>query len=328
MPKCVNGGWFIANHMKDFFLDDFSSVNAKDGKEAIIRLMASDVLGEEQYEKLELRYYDMFRNYDCVTKEALGSSRYKGSKPWDFSNGIMPHKRNNRPYSDTTAIPIPISHYMFKEMRAKLIKEKQLDGAVVGLDLPTWFNLSSSDRLMIVAQDPLRNPKWYYECNAAICSSPFGQHDRVWRENGRGGKRVALMINALVAPLHGYGVYLTDAYKYYLCGWKNNSKYRVGLAKDTDRLQLYQDILNKEIEIVRPKIIVTLGGATKKVVETIVRRNDVRILSLPHFSGSAQGYFLSSETYGRIKSQLRLKDNSIESQAAVFAYAIINNLEL
>lgn len=314
--------------MKKFFLDDFSSVCAQNGKEAIIRLLASDVLGEEQYEKLTLRYYDMSRNFDCVTEDAKNKphSHYENCVAWNFSASIMPHGRYGRYYSDTTAVPIAITHTNFKDMRSKFIKDYHLDGAVVGLDLPTWFNLSSSRRVMIIAQDPLRNPKWYHECNTAICSSPFGQHGREWRENGRGGKRISFLSRSLIDL--GYGVYFTDAYKYYFCGWKDDSKYHVGLTKDPDTLQAYQDILSKEIEIVCPKIIVTLGNAAKKAVKNLIKRNDVRVLSLPHFSGSAQGYFLSSETYSRIKSQLRLKDNSIESQATVFAYAIINNMEL
>lgn len=322
--------------MKDFFLDDFSYVNAEDGKDAIIRLLASDVLGPEQYEKLALRYYDMSRNFDCVTEDAKNKphSHYENCVAWNFSTSIMPHGRYGRYYSDTTAVPIAITHPNFKDMRSKFIKDYHLDGAVVGLDLPTWFNLSSSRRVMIIAQDPLRNPKWYHECNAAICSSPFGLHSREHRDNGRGGLRMMLLIKALIKQC--YGVYLTDSYKYYLNGWKQDKScesFEVGesvhipISKAPKELEAYHEILKKEIAIIQPTIIVAMGKVAQKALKSIMPEKDLQILSLPHFSGAAQGYYLNSDIYQNIKTRLRLKNDSTESQAAIFAHAIINNIE-
>lgn len=317
------------SRMKKYFLDDFSSVCAQNGKEAIIRLLASDVLGEEQYEKLTLRYYDMSRNFDCVTEDAKNKphSNYTDCALWEFTPSIMPHSRNGKCYSDTTAVPIAITHTNFKDTRSKFIKDYHLDGAVVGLDLPTWFNLSSSRRVMIIVQDPLRNPKWYHECNAAICSSPFGLHSREHRDSGRGGLRMMLLIKALIN--NGYGVYFTDAYKYYLCGWNETEKkkFKVPLTKDHRILMAYHDILLKEIEIVHSNLIVTMGNASKNAVNAILDERYFDILHLPHFSGAAQGRIIHSKEYSDYKAVIGISkdDNSIESQAKIFAYAIQHN---
>lgn len=315
--------------MKDFFLDNFSSVNAKDGKEAIIRLLASDVLGQAQYEKITLRYDDMSRNFDCVTEYAKyrPNSNYTNCALWKFAPSVVPHSRNGRCYTDTTAVPIAITHTIFKDMRNKLIQDDELDGAVVGLDLPTWFNLSSSNRVMIIAQDPLRNPKWYHECNAAICSSPFGQHSREHRDSGRGGRRIKLLIEALINK--GYGVYLTDAYKYYLCGWNEAERKKIMAPHTIDYriLKAYHDILLKEIEIVNPNVIVTMGNASKKAVNAVLAERHFDILHLPHFSGAAQGRIIHSKEYSDYKAEIGIskRDNSVKSQAIIFAYAIQHN---
>lgn len=296
--------------MKTYFLDQFSSPDYPDGKEAIIDLVASGILGDEQYEKIKLRYQDMSRNFD------------KYADDWEFSPGVepLPDLRD----WDTSA-PIPVTHKNFKNLRSELInRTPSMTGAVIGHDLPSWFNLASSERVMIVAQDALRNPKYYHNCDAAICSSPFGQHGRLWRENGRGGKRFAILIDELIKS--GYGIYLTDAKKYYLCGWDEvkSKKLHVRPIKEPIILEAYHDILQKEIKIVQPKVIVAMGKKAQKAVDLVMGQDDPRILRLPHFSGSAQWVLSKSKKYNEIK---RKDDKPIKEQAKTYAYAIINNIE-
>lgn len=179
---------------------------------------------------------------------------------------------------------------------------------------------------MIVAQDPLRNPEWYYECDAAICSSPFGQHGREHRE--KGGKRFSLLINNLVD--NGYGVYLTDCYKYYLCGWSatDGRKIKSPLTKDVEILRAYLDIILKEISIIEPTVIVTMGNVARNTLNNILANDNLTILNLPHFSGAAQRRILQSKKYNGIKNELSCPDNTIYTQAKVYSHAIINEIEL
>ncbi|MDE6265601.1 MAG: uracil-DNA glycosylase family protein [Paramuribaculum sp.] len=312
------------------FLDNFSSREIHNGMEEILTLYAKDVLGDKQIDKLRLRYHDMKKNFDNVTHDALPN--YKNADEWVFSEGIRPHGReaDGSYYQDTSSVPIPVTHHLFRHLRTDFIKKHkeaghQIDGAVLGLDLPIWFNLSSKNKIMIVAQDPLRNPKWYYECNAAICSSPFGQHGREHRE--KGGKRFSLLINNLVD--NGYGVYLTDCYKYYLCGWSvtDGKKIKSPLTKDVEILRAYHDIILKEISIVEPTVIVTMGNVARNALNNILAKDNLTILNLPHFSGAAQGRILQSTAFHHIKANIGLPidDNSTIAQAKVFTYAICNN---
>lgn len=320
--------------MKDQFLDDFASDAINNGKDAILHLLASCVLGDNQYDLLRFRYEDMVRNYDCVTADGKLKRRYLNDdsvKVWEFSEGVKPHRRQNTQgeyYSDTCSVKIPITHPFFSKLRNNVISENNYKGAVIGLDLPTWFNLRSDNRIMIVAQDPLRDPTWYHECKEAICSSPFGLHGREWRENGRSGCRIALLVERLIDS--GYGVYLTDAYKFFVRGWTFDEQKAdiLPLTKDSVAINLYREILMQEIEIIRPNVIVTLGNAACKALDSILGEGDYRILHLTHFSGSAQGKVLDSSNYAEIKEILGLNDNSVETQASAYAYAIEHSIEI
>lgn len=314
--------------LRDTFLDDFNNA----GKKAVLRLLASDILGSEQYELLVRRYDDMSRNFDCVTADGKKKNRYKNdstAQVWTFYEGVKPHRRidtKGEYYQDTCSVKIPISHPFFSKLRPETIEKYSLDGAVIGLDLPTWFNLQSDKRVMIVAQDPLRDPEWYHECKEAICSSPFGLHGREWREDGRGGRRMTLLVDKLIND--GCGVYLTDAYKYFLKGWKDGKGRDLSLTQEQETLRLYRDIIKKEIEIVHPDVIVCLGEKASKALTKIDSGYSVPVLSMTHFSGSAQGFLLAKPEYIRIKKMLNLTDDSVETQASVYAFAIVNGLEI
>ena len=174
------------------FLDD------KEIAGRIYEMLANDILGKEQLEKIKLRYYDMSRNFFKYSKDEAEKSGYKDSV-WEFSPGLEPFKPAGWKccYEDTTTVPIPITHPDFIDLTLREVKR-----GAIGLDLPTWFNLKDNDkRIMIIAQDPLRGNTWYsdvdkfpkgktgskedYICVDALVSSPFGLHGRGWREKWR-----------------------------------------------------------------------------------------------------------------------------------------------
>ena len=147
---------------------------------------------------------------------------------------------------------------------------------------------------MIIAQDPLRGNTWYsdvdkfpkgktgrkedYICVDALVSSPFGLHGRGWRENKRGGGRMALLVEKLIK--HGYGVYLTDCRKYFVYDASESAEYSKG------KKEIYKSILHKEIDIVKPKSIVALGNQAYSYCHEQIG-DDARLLYVPHFSGAA-----------------------------------------
>ena len=121
------------------FLDD------KDIACRIYDMLANDILGKEQLEKIKLRYDDMYRNFFNYSKEEAGKLIKSGREAcvWEFSKGVEPFtpKGWNRYYEDTITVPIPITHPDFKDLTTRTEKR-----GAIGLDLPTWFNMKNNDK--------------------------------------------------------------------------------------------------------------------------------------------------------------------------------------
>ena len=282
----------------------------------IYAMLANDLLGEEQLEKIKLRYYDMHRNFFNYSKdeaEELGKSGRKVGT-WNFSKGVEPFmpKGWTRHYEDTITVPIPITHPNFIDLSTRT----EHRGAI-GLDLPTWFNLKDNDRrIMIIAQDPLRGNKWYFDaffkdgnyvCIDALVASPFGLHGKSWRDTKSGGGRMKLLVGKLIEQ--GYGIYLTDCRKYFVYDHKESDIY------SSAKKGIYKDILKKEIDIIRPECIVAMGNkAYNYCVELL--GNNPKLKHLPHFSGAATW---------RAKQEFDIKDKvSIEELADRYVTKIVD----
>lgn len=251
----------------------------------IYNLLASKLLGKEQYDKIFTRYEDMKANFFNYPKYYVKGNRSE----WIFSEGLTPFQPNGYDsyYTDTTAVPIPITHPDFIDLTVR--KEKR---GAIGLDFPIWFQVNEDNPfIMIVAQDPLRNAYWYgdrngecedFICNDAIVSSPFGLQDSNHREKGNGGKRIWLLVQSLIK--RGYNVYLTDCRKYFVYDHKESDKYTT-----SEKNEIYKDILNKEIEIIKPKLIVTLGHSAAIYCKMLLGKDERQSGYLPHLSGAANG---------------------------------------
>lgn len=261
----------------------------------IYEMLANDILGKEQLEKIKFRYDDMYRNFFNYSKEEAGKLIKSGTEAcvWEFSKGVEPFtpKGWNRYYEDTITVPIPITHPDFKDLTTRTEKR-----GAIGLDLPTWFNIKNTDkRIMLVAQDPLRDNTWYsdvdnpdvpektgckenYICIDALVASPFGLHGKSWRSKKNGGGRMALLVEKLIE--HGYGVYLTDCRKYFVYDHKESAEY------SKEKKSIYKAILQKEIGIVNPQRIVAVGNEAYDYCHELIG-DDVRLLHVPHISGLA-----------------------------------------
>ena len=271
------------------FLDD------KEIAYQIYEMLANDILGKEQLEKIKFRYDDMYRNFFNYSKEEAGKLIKSGTEAcvWEFSKGIEPFtpKGWNRYYEDTITVPIPITHPDFKDLTTRTEKR-----GAIGLDLPTWFNIKNTDkRIMLVAQDPLRDNTWYsdvdnpdvpektgckenYICIDALVASPFGLHGKSWRDKKNGGGRMALRVEKLIE--HGNGVYLTDCRKYFVYDHKESAEY------SKKKKNIYKAILQKEIGIVNPQRIVAVGNEAYDYCHELIG-DDARLLHVPHISGLA-----------------------------------------
>lgn len=201
----------------------------------------------------------MQENYDCNCAQWQGR----------FGCGMRPF----RGYTDTTAVPMPITHPVFG------LDFTAIGKGAIGLDLPVWFHIGSSKRIMLIAQDPLRSKRWYGECREAVVSSPFGLHDAEHRARGNGGRMVYELVCRLVSG--GYGIYLTDARKFFVYDHPTSDAH-AALRKD-----VYADILRREIAAVEPALCVCFGRQAERVVSAMGL--GAEILGLPHLSGAARG---------------------------------------
>ena len=222
--------------------------------------MAGSLLGAAQHRRIVARYRQMRQGYDCTYDE------------WQSLFTPQLHPFDN--YPDTTAVTMPVRHEPFSQDFAGIGQ------GAIGLDLPTWFNIRPGNRrVMLVFQDPLRDADSYGACCDAVLSSPFGLHDKTHREHPHGGKMAEELVKRLVAA--GYGVYLTDARKYFVHDRKTTRAY------SRTRMPLYADILKREIDLVQPAVCLAIGRVAERALAAVV--TDVPRGELPHLSGTARG---------------------------------------
>lgn len=261
--------------------------------DAVPYLIAENLLGIQQLNKLRQRYKQMKKCYD--------SSYAEWQK--EFSTDLKPFNG----YTDTTSVCIPILHPSFKQ------EFKDIAKGAIGLDLPVWFNMQTNNfRIMFIAQDPLRNPKWYEECHDIVISSPFGLHDATHRKKGNGGKLMNSITEELVK--RGVAIYLTDANKYFLHDKRTSKIYT------EKKIRIYADILQKEINLVNPNLCVCLGKKSKNILDKCTV--NVKTIVLPHLSGTARGAI--------IKRFPKLKDikATVENITNVYINEIVESLKV
>lgn len=250
--------------------------------------------------KVRLRYDDLKENFNAVSFDEWDAS---GPFPlWKFSSGLTPYMD----FDDTSVVPIPITNGLFK-----------LADTVVSFDFPVWFNMEESTgrRVFMLFQDPIpRNIKWYRDCEDALCSTVFGMHNPLWREKGNGGKRMWLLIQALIQQ--EIGVYLTDCNKLAM-----QSRTGEMQLPSPQQISAYRDMLKDEIELVNPSLIVAFGNTASSVNESFGALG-IPTLSLPHFSGLAQGKI--REFFNWPEEKLF----PIDVQAELYCNVITKNLSL
>ncbi|MEG1574647.1 MAG: hypothetical protein RR341_06220 [Bacteroidales bacterium] len=279
--------------------------NNCDLSNSIPELVANEILGTEQMNFVRMRYNDMVVNYDKTYQE------------WQqYFNEYKTELKTFNGYTDTISVIIPITHSYFKDIKEPH-GENKVQGAI-GVDLPTWFNIDNArkqQRIMFIAQDPLRGNKWYggngsvseeaekkypnRVCMDAILSTPFGLHDKEWRSKGNGGGLFCRLIERCVNE--GLGVYLTDCRKYFVYDHKTSDNY------SKSKREKYVDILRKEIELIRPTLIICVGKSARDLCDDI---KDEKIQSLfkgkfPHLSGLGRGAIKKSfEIEGKATNEI------------------------
>lgn len=128
-----------------------------------------------------------------------------------------------------------------------------------GVDLPIWFspNGKIKHRIMIVGQDPYRSDKVQWH-KYIMVASPWGMHVQNNRRNGA----LRQLIEELVFK-HSCQVYLTDYVKLYFQDDEKKLKFKKReeiIEKFVNNPKIHEDLLKSEIEIIKPDVILFLGG--------------------------------------------------------------------
>lgn len=147
------------------------------------------------------------------------------------------------------------------------------DYNILGFDIPTLITLDKektiSNIVMVVSQDPRRTERYK---GMLSLSSPFGFHDKSYRENSRKGFMTPLICKALT-ECPNTALYFTDCNKLFTTDKR-------GIFKtDTSK---YQEILKKEIELIKPSCIIAHG----KAAENMLKKINCKFIGI-HYIGNA-----------------------------------------
>ena len=113
---------------------------------------------------------------------------------------------------------------------------------------------------------------------------------------------MSLLVEQIVS--NGYGIYLTDANKFFIHDHKTTDMF------SDAHIDVYAEIMRREIELVKPAVIVCLG----KRAEILCKRMGLsNILALPHLSGTARGAIV--RRFPKLESMGATAENIAEEYA-------------
>lgn len=178
-----------------------------------------------------------------------------------------------------------------------------------GIDFPTWFDNNDhgnspedKKRIMVIGIDPLRNEKSFDEVGAdkhddVIIGTPYALHNCKFR-NGY-TKNYWGFVNELSAK---YFVYLTDIYKVFFYTDSSKAERSYVYYRNSNRVASHMELLEREIELIKPNLIVTFGAETYRnlfsdrkvpklttaVENNISLRSNIPVLPMVHLSDSTR----------------------------------------
>lgn len=145
--------------------------------------------------------------------------------------------------------------------------------SIVACDLPSLLSRGGQKLVMIVAQDALSDEP---AAGKVRLGTSYALHLKKCREELHNTRRYFQMIEVLLNQ--GYQVYLTDLYKIYVGGGAKLPR------KDKQR---FHNILQQEVELLRPQALITWGSKARRVVEKL--KTERPHYTYPHPSGAARG---------------------------------------
>ena len=172
------------------------------------------------------------------------------------------------------------------------IAKQKINITNCGIDLPILLGKTNSfqKKIMIVAMDPKRNSQ---SDNTISLSTVFSLHNKSDRNTNKNDYW------RFIEPLTNKNlVYITDVYKLYYEYQENNktllsNKDKSFTGNKSEYYKLHKFILNEEIKIIQPDMIITLGNESANALKTIQNIksneifetiNNITYLFMPHIS--------------------------------------------
>jgi len=204
-----------------------------------------------------------------------------------------------------TSFNTDLSNFLFSDLFpisdlgsfSTFLTNKSISPFNIGVDLPIYFgDLNSKSRIMIVAMDPKRIGQ---ESSVFSLGSVISLHTNEGRNTRKND-----YWNFIEPMIADNLVYLTDIYKLYYESFieVNNrqvhqvsNKDKTFIGKNTVPFNINKEILEKEIELVKPTKIIALGkeaaSALKQIQdlkikgsEIYYRHNQIEYLFMPHIA--------------------------------------------
>lgn len=196
-------------------------------------------------------------------------------------------------------------NYVFDKSLIQSFQHVPKNSYLTGVDLPFWFGdlKPKNKKIMVVGIDPLRNNAAFKKANIdqdVLISTPYALHSETARKGIT--KAYWAFIESLSA---NHFVYLTDIYKtfFYVDDPKMTRSYNY-YPKQQGALENQRSILLKEINFIKPDVIITFGGiaflklTSKKHIKlangiesnefSLDEFGNIPILPFMHLSGSTR----------------------------------------
>lgn len=132
-----------------------------------------------------------------------------------------------------------------------------------GIDLPTWFGNFKRKKIVVLGIDPLRNDKNFKELGAdsqseVIIGTPYSFNKKTSRDTD--SKAYWTLVEGL-SKLNNF-VYCTDIFKTYY--YNESEKVRSYNHKPFVNNKFHKNILEQELNLINPDIIIVFGGLAHK----------------------------------------------------------------
>jgi hypothetical protein len=199
------------------------------------------------------------------------------------------------------------------------LREEKL--RTIAIDFPILISKLGENRkkIMVCALDSFPSNTGDYT-NSIIAWAPFSLNYN-WNLATRSSKQNIAFFSVL---LESADLYVTDIFKIFYRRGLAGTDYRSNQDQNytTVKLDMHKSILEQEIEIIKPDLILTLGNKSRDVIYSIIKApiekwsddimsgiwldNKTPVISIPHISGAANGAkakVLNNPKYENVKAK-------------------------